>query len=125
MYVKAYLGCQAKWVRNRKHGVRRRGARGGIVAAAVANDYTGYLVDIARCDGYGGDQAKVKVVGGVRDYFVRCLPCTLSVPERRLRTPGLFPVWRTLLLLNLTRIRPATLHATNAFQTAAAGKAEL
>jgi hypothetical protein len=62
-------------VRNRKHGVRRRGARGGITAAAVANDYAGYLVDIARCDGYGGDQGRVKVV---RDYFVRCLPCTLA-----------------------------------------------
>jgi hypothetical protein len=112
-------------VRNRKHGVRRRGARSGITAAAVADDYTGYLVDIARCDGYGGEQGKTELVGGVRDYFVRCLPCTLSLPERRLRTPGLFPVWRTLLLLNLTRIRPATLRATNAFQTAAAGKAEL
>jgi hypothetical protein len=66
-------------MRNRKHGVRGRGACGGIAAAAVTNDYTGNLVDIARCDGYGGDQGKSKSGGMVRNYFVRCLPCTLAL----------------------------------------------
>lgn len=71
---------------------------------------TGYLVDIARCDGIkwpGQEQSKSG--GMVRDYFARCLPCNSRGDACVLLESCSPSVWRTLLLINLTRIRPCTL----------------